>query len=132
MKPKPHPHAALIAEWIKDMNRKVEVNNPDDGLGWMASNCPAWFPDFLYRFADTAPQKHRIVSSLTDDELFLLRDIYGDEIDNYRAIANAAAQRAIGDLPHPPDPWLDRYGIQAGLASVVIEEYIRDLKEGKL
>lgn len=44
----PHPHAALIAEWIKDTSRKVECSG--GGLIWSEIAAPCWDPNLKYRF----------------------------------------------------------------------------------
>ena len=64
---KPHKHAALIAEWIKDTNRVVEVYEPVHEC-WEPRSNPVWFPDRQYRFADTV--KPEVTSPLSDDEIY--------------------------------------------------------------
>lgn len=45
----PHPHAALIAEWIKDTSRMVEYRT-HSAVPWKYAPIPTWFKDYEYRF----------------------------------------------------------------------------------
>ena len=98
--PTPHPHAAMIAEWVKDTSRVVQYQNRDGVWHTHGQNVPSWRPEVNYRFADTV--KLVIVSSFTDEELI---DIQGrhpaasSHINNIRNLANIVAARAIKDLP---------------------------------
>lgn len=47
--PIPHPHAALIAEWIKDTSRMVEYRT-HSAVPWKYAPIPTWFKDYEYRF----------------------------------------------------------------------------------
>ena len=94
---KPHPHAAIITEWIKDTSRIVQMRLNDEH--WADCSPPLWSPHNQYRFADSV--KPTIRSSLSDWEL---KTVIGSslcdvEIERYRAIADAAAARAIEDMP---------------------------------
>ena len=98
---KPHPHAAIITEWIKDTSRIVQMRLNDEH--WADCSPPTWCPFYQYRFADSV--KPTIRSSLSDWEL---KTVIGSslcdvEIERYRAIADAAAARAIEDMPKLED-----------------------------
>lgn len=90
---KPHPHAAMIVEWIKDTSRIVQTKMWENRM-WMDCSLPTWCPSRDYRFADSA-----IRSSLSDEELRIVRDNADTLTIACRAIADAAAARAIEDIP---------------------------------
>lgn len=107
-KPTPHPHAEMITEWLQDTSREMQGRNlnthklsaernwrPQKILDVMASDT-----NWEFRFSHTIPveQKHEIVSSLTDEELFVAALPWLRTDDCRRAIANAAAQKAIEDF----------------------------------
>ena len=92
-----HPHAAMIVEWVKDTSRIVQRSL--NGEDWEDCPSPLWLPSSQFRFADSV--KPTIRSSLSDWEL---KTVIGSslcdvEIERYRAIADAAAARAIEDMP---------------------------------
>lgn len=123
-----HPHAEMIAEWIKDTSRVVEQFDEGSEI-WELDRNPAWYPETSYRFAGTV--KPKIVSSLRDDvleEIFGIGTITG----GVRRVANAAAQRAIEEL-EVPDKWVERqYKEKWYSAGGVLRAYLRDLKKGRL
>ena len=94
---KPHPHAAIITEWIKDTSRIVQSSVV--GEHWTDCPSPTWCPFYQYRFADSV--KPTIRSSLSDWELKTVigSSLCDAEIERYRAVADAAAARAIEDMP---------------------------------
>jgi hypothetical protein len=138
---KTHPHAMFIMDWLHDTSSEIETRDPDNG------DCCAWqkvpinfvFHDrqgeFEFRFAS----KHNVMSSLTDDELYAIADAENVSEDGIncsvnRAIANAAAQRAIDDLELPHN-WLDqsyRKSPHFYTAGQVITKYLKDLKSGQI
>ena len=61
---KPHKHAAMIAEWIKDTSRVVEFRKSDGS--WVKAS-DMWDEEGEYRFADEV--KPGAVSPLSDQEL---------------------------------------------------------------
>ena len=94
----PHPHADMITEWVKDTNRIVQSSVV--GEHWTDCPSPTWCLFYQYRFADSV--KPTIRSSLSDWEL---KTVIGSslcdvEIERYRAIADAAAAKAIEDIPN--------------------------------
>ena len=63
-----HPHAAIIADAIKDTSRKIECRQKAHG-SWAEISLNVVVnasEDWEFRFADTAPT---VISPLTDDEL---------------------------------------------------------------
>ncbi len=138
--PTPHLHAEMIAEWIRDTSRIVECSR--DGVTyWEKTDDPNWSPKIFYRFADTV--KPSITSSLTDGELFEL--CKSPPVANVqRAIANAAAARAIEELPllscelNYSDlhlMWVQAKGDEMlslrAIARAVRDDYIKQVKAGK-
>ena len=140
----PHPHAAMIAEWIQDTSRVVEFFGVF-GEWIVPAGDPSWAPNIKYRFADAV--KPVIVSSLSDAELRKLQSEHPEDscaIDNIRNIANAAAARAIEELPllecsmngrTVQDVYIQSGGgIFEGFEAVVIavrDDYIKQVKAGK-
>ena len=124
--PTPHPHAEMIAEWIKDTSRIVERFDKDRDV-WV-DLYPGWGPNEQYRFADTKP---KIVSSLTEEEIKEVFYDIGSFLPALRAVANAAAQRAIEDLRLPEFHWFAKI-INKDTAMDAITRFIADKKEGKL
>ena len=133
----PHPHAVMIAEWIKDISRVVEVCL-DATNKWHVTSPPSWVTDYKYRFADTA--KPEIVSPLTDGEFYS----YNGTVKPMREIANAAAARAIKDLPlldcelNYSDlhiMWAQAKGdgmlLLRAIARAVRDDYIKQVQAGK-
>jgi len=93
-----HLHAAIIAEAIKDTSRKIDGRYTAHGR-WVEISLDTVVnasEDWEFRFANTAPT---VTSPLTDDELIAIWDESGDRTATCRAIADAAAARAIEDLP---------------------------------
>ena len=97
---KPHKHAALIAEWIKDTSRVVELY--DTALKcWRPRSNPAWVPNCQYRFADTV--KPEVTSPLTDTELANLWCLESGSCGvALRNIANAAHKAALKEVAAMP------------------------------
>jgi hypothetical protein len=96
--PTPHKHAAMIKEWADDPSRVVEVQYTDSVI-WEREFYPIWGELHRYRFADqVTPVKPEIVSSLSDAEIHTAwaKGVSGQREDR-RAIANAAAKRAVED-----------------------------------
>lgn len=51
--PTPHPHAAMIVEWVKDTSRQVQ-GRPEGvaGMPWAdVDGADLWYPRWEYRFA---------------------------------------------------------------------------------
>ena len=92
--PKPHPHAAMITEWIKDTSRIVQMRLNDEH--WADCSSLMWSPHNQYRFADSVTPTIR--SSLTEEELMAIGGSDASTIVR-RTIADAAAERAIEDIP---------------------------------
>jgi hypothetical protein len=136
-----HPHAEIITEWIKDTSKKIEVSErgSKNFRHWKRTSISAVFNDGEGRLEFRLVSKPLIVSSLTDEELFAIAEANnpGQEDIDYttiRAIADAAAERAIVELKLSED-WLDTNfptPYASHLAKQVIEQYLTDLKEGKL
>ena len=131
---KQHPHAAFIAEAILDISREIYME--DKEFGWGHGTLQDAVEDsggnLQFRFADTAEQNHKIVSSLTDDELERLYNRESSFEKSLRGIANAAVQRAIEELKDPPLEWWSDWGDTVHIAQVAIQEYIRAVQRGKL
>lgn len=139
---KEHPHAAFIAEALLDLDRDIVFYN-FTSKKWedfpLQNVIHDYEDEFHCRFKDTAPEKHKIVSSLTDDEIADvwvqgMRNVW-DTLAGRRALVNAAAQRAVEDLPMPTLDWaLNNLDISDNRSAVLkgIRKYIQDLKEGKL
>lgn len=133
---KPHPHAAFIAEALTDLNRKIEESAP--GYYWKNSSLEIVLGDthgkYRFRFADTVEQKLKIVSSLRDNEILAAYYSNPKKDTCLRYLVNAAAQQAIEDLKDPPLKWLeDMWSTRdIHIAQVAIQEYIRNVKKGKL
>jgi hypothetical protein len=131
---KPHPHAELITEWVKDINRPMQFRGGDN-FRWIDcdEDGPGWDFSLLYRFKPEEPPKPKIVSSLSDDELY---GHPGSGRTRRRAIADAAAQRAIEDLRTPSFFWLTNIckvkTSDQDFALKVILAYIDSVKKGEL
>ena len=92
---KPHPHAAMITEWVKDTSRIVQIRLDDES--WEDCSSLPWFPPSQFRFADSV--KPTIRSSLSDEELRIIWNRADTIPIACRAMADVAAARAIKDLP---------------------------------
>ncbi len=138
----PHPHAGFIFEWTQDISRKIETHERGVNLHSKWHKVPITFVlqdlkgELVFRFA---PPKPDIVSSLTDEELYAIADANNpcqEDINcsAIRAIANAAAQRAIEDL-EIPKKWLEKNYSESRLFLIVstgITNYLAALKAGEL
>jgi len=141
IKNKQHPHASIIAEWVKNPTRKLE--GCGDGLRWMNAGIGLVVDDIegtlVFRFLDTVEQKHKIISSLTDEELFKIADngnSYKEDINCAinRLIADAGARRAIEDLEPPGYLWLAENLTNASDMLpyfYLLEKYLAAVKAGK-
>jgi hypothetical protein len=98
----PHIHADFLIEAAQDMRRKIEGKHINGDFweevtfSFVAEATRLW----KFRFADTV--RNRIVSSLSDGELYAIvsRHNPDNEDVNYsiiRAVANASAQRQEAD-----------------------------------
>ncbi len=140
-----HPHAALIAEALLDLDREIQVYY-SQCVGWMTVTIDAVYKDiegyFKFRFADAEPKRCKIVSSLTDEQLINIAE-KADWLNRLasvlREVANAAAQRAYEDIPMPHLNFVDNLLQEFGIAQFkdiqvmhIIARFIVELKEGKL
>ncbi len=136
-KPTPHPHAALIAEAVLDLRRTILKKNTDGG-NWYRVPLETVVLDeggnFEFSLSDTAPQKHKIVSSLSDDELRRINyEVERTAQEARRAIVNAAAQRAIEDFVENMNTWSETQDT----GTLYLQDYLSGRvgsypKEGKL
>ncbi len=107
---------------FRDLNRIME-------------ELPQYFHNCEHNSSDTAEQKLKFVSSLTNDALIDLTWNTENSMEIYRKIANAAAQRAVEELKMPDMPWITHNCDEWDSRITFIEgikRYLRDLKEGKL
>lgn len=135
---KTHPHAELIAGWTTDTSQKIEVldRSNDNIFRWQEVSISFVIDDkegkFKFRFAAN------IVSSLTDEELLAIAEAtnpyQGIYCTAYRAIADAAAQRAIEELEIPQE-WLATHYTEPRdfiLIQLALKKYLTALKDGSL
>lgn len=134
----PHPHAELIAEWVKDTSKIPERLYPFDN-SWHELAITFVIEDIKgrhnYRLKPEEPPKPVIVSSLSGSEIHYLCQNFLYESDRLRAVADAAAQRAIEDLKLPDWEFFDRYGNSGKGPSyqmIAVRIYLEALKKGEL
>lgn len=151
-----HKHAEIIAEWINDTSRLVEVRSlihPDSSYwtDWRLDLFPKWYEsdEFEYRFKNDQVSPYQ--SSLTDNELI---EIWTNDDRNedtlkpagitlLRRIAEAAAKRERNDIRKlPAETSLSDYEIEEfrpdeptmiefrRFSRIVIARFLRDLKKG--
>ena len=128
---KPHKHAAMIAEWIKDTSRVVEYQYSD--TEWIKAEPPIWREAAEYRFADEAKQE--CVSPLSDHELATINKGSIKTGEEYRrTIANAAHRAAlkwVAELPAKTslnDAHRISYQLPAQRETAAIAEFQAQLK----
>jgi hypothetical protein len=98
----PHPYEAFIAEWVKDTSRLIQHCRVN-GNEWSAPYMIDWnraYNEFRhdglkFRFA---PEKKKVVSSLSDEEISFASKRNYVMCGDLKAIANAAAQREQEDI----------------------------------